>query len=175
MNTPGKVLLIVGPAGSGKSTLAQYVSKKLGWKLLEEDSYWVKNGWGSGTRTEEQETLVQAEVTESLIKLCGFGESVVLEFILYKDPPNPLTNYLKNLEASGIKPVVVALKPTLSEILKRQQERGRMQDIENVEESTKHAKHQLACLEKDYVRDFTIDTTNLSVEATFQTLYPKLK
>lgn len=174
MNTLGKVLLIVGPAGSGKSTLATYTAQKLDWQLVEEDAYWVKHGWTTGTRTEEQERRIQSEAAHDIINSAKNGKSVVLEFILYKNPPNPLTEYVERLQKAGIEYNVVALKPSLEEILKRRQKRGRDHDIQNISENTEHAKHQLHCLEEDYIKAFTIDSTNLSVEDTFKRVRAKL-
>lgn len=174
MNKLGKVLLIVGPAGSGKSTLAKYASKKLGWELVEEDSYWVKHGWGSGMRSEEQEGVIQQEVSEDITKLCTSGKSVVIEFILYKKPPNPLTNYLSILQKAGITCSVVALKPSLNTILDRQRARGRQHDIENTAENREHAANQINCLNEEYIKDFAIDNSDLSVEETFEQIRTKL-
>jgi adenylate kinase family enzyme len=170
----GKVLLIVGPAGSGKSTLALYAAKKLQWELVEEDRYWVEHEWGSGMRTEEQEVLIQSEVSEHIIELCKLGRNVVIEFILYKNPPNPLTNYVKLLAQSGIEYSVVALQPSLETIMERQIRRGRVSDIENAIENRVHAQHQIDCLNEDYIKDSVIDTSNLSVEDTFEIVAKKL-
>lgn len=174
MSMRGKVLLIVGPAGSGKSTLAKYTSKKLGWELVEEDSYWVAHNWGSGMRTEEQESVIQQEVSEHITKLCTSGKSVVIEFILYKKPPNPLTNYLLILQEAGITCSVIALKPSLDTILDRQRARGRQQDIKNAAENREHAANQINCLDEEYIKDFAIDNSHLSVEETFEQIRTKL-
>lgn len=172
-NPLGKVLLIVGPAGSGKSTLAQYTAHTLNWELVEEDHYWVEHNW-SGMRTEEQEKIIQDEVSQHIISLCQAGKNVVVEFILYKNPPNPLTNYLYTLRQSDIVHTVVALKPSLDTILDRQKVRGRTNDIENRDENRKHAQNQLDCLNADYIKDTVIDTTSLSIEDTFKVVAAKL-
>src|SRR2546430_17519321 len=99
----GRVLLITGPAGSGKSTLAKRVSEELGWECISEDAYWVRSGWGAGLRSAEHEQVVQAQVGEDLLVMSRErGRSAVLEFILYKDPPNPLTAYEELLSDSLI-------------------------------------------------------------------------
>ena len=83
-----QVLLITGPTGSGKSTLAHYVAGQLGWLNISEDEYWVQHGW-RGLRTEAQERRVQQQVADTLLHTLSEGNGVVLEFILYKRPPNP--------------------------------------------------------------------------------------
>lgn len=158
-----QVLLITGPAGSGKTTLAQKVAEKLGWRYVSEDEYWVKNGW-SGHRTEEQEQTVQRMVIDDIVDMCIKNQGVVLEFILYKDPPNPLTEYQKALEAKSLQYETIALKPSLEEIVRRLNERGRDEDIKDMENRRKFAQTQIRCLESEYIAQFVVDSTNLSVD-----------
>lgn len=164
MNTRGEVLLITGPAGSGKSTLAQYVAEKMAWEYISEDDYWVKNDWGHGLRTDEQEKIVQQQVFNDLVSIVSMGKSAVLEFILYKTPPSPLTAYQDILQDNFIPFNVIALKPSVEEIMNRLITRGRPNDLENIEANRKNAEHQLECLQPEYVNpDWVIDSTNLSV------------
>lgn len=152
-----KVLLVTGPAGSGKSTLAKHVTDKLGWQYVCEDDYWVKNGWSHGIRTDEQEADVQQQVFADVIELIEQGKGVVLEFILYKNPPNPLTAYLDRMESDGVNYKVVALKPTVDEIMRRIKTRGREDDLNDLENRRTFAEHQLKCLEQDYIAEWVVD------------------
>ncbi|HMJ74815.1 MAG TPA: AAA family ATPase, partial [Iamia sp.] len=120
-----RALLITGPGGSGKSTLAAGVADRLGWTCVSEDEYWVANGWGSGLRSPDHERIVQDQVAKDLLAAIGAGRGVVLEFILYQVPPNPLTAYQEVLSDNGIASETVVLKPTVGEVLRRMTERGR--------------------------------------------------
>jgi len=164
MSKLGKVLLIVGPAASGKSTLAQYIAERQGWRYLSEDDYWVKNGW-SGLRTPEQESTVQQQVAGDLLPLCSDGTDVVLEFILYKDPPNPLTAYQTLLTGHAVTFHTIALKPSVEEIITHMKHRGRATDLNNLQGRRKDAENQLRCLEAAYVKnEWIIDPTNMSLK-----------
>lgn len=164
----GKVLIIIGPGGSGKSTLATYFAEKLGWELFEEDKYWVKHSW-SGMRSEEQEETIQSEVFEDMLQVLSQGQNIVMDFILYKDPPNPLTNYSNLFNKNEITYKVVALKPSLEEIGNRMKMRGRENDLNNFEERLKDAEHQRKCLETNYIDPkWVVDSTNMTVEQLYQ-------
>ena len=114
----GAVVLVTGPMGSGKSTLAQYLAQQLGWESVSEDAYWAEHGWGSGTRSPEQEQVVQRQVIDHLLTVCRSGRSVVLEFILYSEPPNPLSAYLRACSDHSMTCRVIVLKPSIPEILR---------------------------------------------------------
>lgn len=169
MKKPGDVLLITGPAGSGKSTLAQYAASQPGWVFLSEDDYWVTHGWGSGLRTSEQEKVIQREVVEEVISRVTKGDKVALEFILYyPDKPNPLTNYQEALAKRGINVRILALKPSVDEIIKRLEKRGRPNDINDLEARRKDAEHQVSCLEAEYIEaKWIVDPTGIQVEDMF--------
>jgi adenylate kinase family enzyme len=164
MNKLGEVLLITGPAGSGKSTLAQWISDNLGWENISEDEYWVKEGWGSGLRSAEQEKIIQERVVDDIVSICQLGRSAVLEFILYKDPPNPLTAYQEALSSKQIAFDVIALKPSIDEILTRIQKRGRPDDLIHLEQKRRDAENQIRYLESPYINaDWIIDSTDIPV------------
>lgn len=99
---------------AAKSTLAQHLARQLGWESASEDTYWVDNVWGSGLRTPAQEEVVQRQVVEHLLAVCRSGRSVVLEFVLYAAPPNPLTAYQQALAENSVacQVMVIVLKPT---------------------------------------------------------------
>lgn len=163
---PGRVLLITGPGGSGKSTLAKRVSEELGWECISEDAYWVRNGWEAGLRRSEHEQVVQAQVGKDLLAVSRErGRSAVLEFILYKDPPNPLTVYQELLSDSLVAFNTVVLKPSVDEILRRMQERGRPNDLKALESRRPQAEHQVQRLETKHIDPrWVIDPTGLSID-----------
>lgn len=162
----GRVLLITGPAGSGKSTLAQHIAQQQGWIDLSEDSYWLKNGWGSGLRSEEQENKVQKQLLNDLVPLIADGRNVVLEFILYKAPPNPLTAYQTVLTQRAITFDTIVLSPPTEEILKRLKKRGRPDDIKHLGQRRKDAENQIRILDVEFINpEWVIDPTNMTVNA----------
>jgi adenylate kinase family enzyme len=167
---PGFVLLITGPGGSGKSTLAQYVAGKLGWRCLSEDEYWVANGWGSGLRTEEQEERIQQQVLRDAFAEVGAGRGVVLEFILYKPPPNnPLTSYQDALSRRQIGFETVVLRPTVGEILARMTRRGRPSDVNRLELRTRDAEHQVAVIGTPFIEPgWVVDSTDMTVDELYR-------
>jgi adenylate kinase family enzyme len=175
MDSSGRVLLITGPAGSGKSTLAERISQKLGWQYISEDKYWAQKGWITDLRSIEQEVIIQELVQRDIVSLCQKGNSVVLEFILYKVPPNPLTAYQDALNREGLHFDVVALKPDIDEILRRIIERGRREDIYKLEEKRIDAENQLCCLELPYINpELIIDSTNIPTEKLVEVVISKL-
>ena len=132
----GKVLLLLGPSGSGKSTIGQLVAQDPNWEHIEEDAYWAKRGW-VGLRTTGQETAIQQVVFADLHRHIEGGLNVVLDFIIYENPPYPLLAYEKLLKHQRIDYSVVALRPSL--------------------------KSQLSCLDAEQImQDWVVDTTNLS-------------
>ena len=111
----GQVVLITGPMGTGKSSLAQHLAHRCGWESISEDTFWVENGWGSGLRSPEQEDRVQRQVVDLILERCWSGRSVVLEFILYSEPPNPLSAYTQAFANLSIACDVVVLKASVAE------------------------------------------------------------
>jgi undecaprenyl-diphosphatase len=176
MPKAGNVVLLTGPAASGKSTLAQYLAQQLGWQAVSEDDYWVRNGWGSGPRSPEQEATVQQQVVGDLLPICWSGRSVVLEFILYSEPPKPLSAYEAVLTDHAVAFEVIALKPSVAEILRRMAARGRPRDTDQLSERRREAEHQTRILESDAVRlaPVIIDNTHLSVGATYHVCLERL-
>ena len=116
-------------------------------------------------RSSEQEQVVQAQVGKDLLAVSRSGRSAVLEFILYKDPPNPLTAYQKLLSDSDIAFNTVVLKPSVDEILRRMQERGRPNDLKDLEARRPHAEHQVQRLENEHIDPrWVIDPKGLSID-----------
>lgn len=161
----GAVVLVFGPGGSGKSTTAEIVSSRLGWHHLEEDSYWVGRGWGAGHgfRTEDEEAQIQQHVLRDITSLTCEGTCVVLDFILYKTPPNPLTAYSAALNQLSISYCTIALRPSVDAIIDRMTMRGRANDLADLDLRRRQAADQLATMSAAGVAPHrTLDSTGLS-------------
>ena len=157
------VLLITGQGGSGKSSLAECVATTLDWSRLGEDDYWVRRGW-HGLRTPEQEELVQQEVLADLLGLISAGRRVVLEFILYKQPPNPLTAYQAALRRHLVTFETVVLRASVEAVLSRMERRGRATDLADLEARRPDVINQWMQTEEDYIDPrWLIDSTDLSL------------
>jgi adenylate kinase family enzyme len=162
-----QVVLLSGPAASGKTSLGARIAAIPGWKHLSEDNYWVKikEGHPAGElRTSEEQTIVQAEVIRDLLATLIGGDRVVLEFVLYEDPPRPLLAYQKALSERGIPFMTSILRPTVDELLARIRARGRMGERDIVSMRS-NAERQLACLASPSIRnDWLISSSGESVE-----------
>jgi adenylate kinase family enzyme len=170
MEHPVQVVLLAGPAGSGKTSLGARIAATPGWTHLSEDDYWVriKEGHPAGAlRTPEEQAIVQAEVIRDLLSTLIAGNKVVLEFILYEDPPRPLLAYQKALSEREIPFMTSVLRPTLDELLVRIRKRGR-DDERDIMSLRSNAEHQIACIASPLIRShWLIDPTGDTLEETY--------
>lgn len=139
---------------------------------MSEDDHWVKikegHPWGE-LRTAEEERIVQDEVVRRVIELVAGKKNVVLEFILYEDPPRPLLNYQNALTLRGIPFTTRILRPSADEVLRRMKMRGRPRDAD-VEKRRAQAEQQLRCLASPYIHhDWVIDTSDIPLEEVYAT------
>lgn len=139
---------------------------------MSEDAYWVKikegHPWGE-LRTPEEERVVQDEVVRQVIGLVAGKKNVVLEFILYEDPPRPLLNYQNALTSQGIQFTTRILRPSADEVLRRMKMRGRRRDAD-AEKRRAQAEHQLRCLASPCIQqDWVIDTSDIPLEEVYTT------
>lgn len=165
----GKVILITGPGGAGKTTLSNLIGARAGFHVISEDMLWVeiKRGRPEGeARTEEEERVVQKQVIDDARAKLLKGTGVVIEFVLYCDPPRPLLAYLNALQP--IAPtLVLALNPTVSALMHRKELRGR--DFErDLARETANAVHQRNCISGKSIRaEWLIDNSLFSAEQVY--------
>jgi len=165
--SPGRVLLITGPAGSGKTTLASRLAAERAWEPVAEDDHWVRQGWGAGLRTAEQERVVQAGVVDELASLSAAGRHAVLDLVVYQEPPNPLSAYRARLGERSIPVATLALTPTVDEIISRMRARGRPGDLADLDARRWDAEWQLHCVRASAVDPaWVIDPTGLTPDET---------
>ena len=159
---PGQVLLLSGPAGSGKSTLAGRIAQSAGWVHVEEDDAWVaiKQGHPPGEpRTTVEQDSVLGDVTARVLDLAAEGKNVVLDFVLYEDPPRPLLHSQASLAAAGILVETRLLRVDISKLAERMAARGRLDDRDR-ERARAHAENQLRVLDSASIRpDWILDAT----------------
>ena len=165
-----KAILITGPAGSGKTSLAERIAQNESWIHVSEDLHWVEIKKGhpaGGDRTPEEQSIVQPAVVLQMRDLLSKGNSVVLEFINYENPPKPLIYYYEELGKVQCNILVKVLRPSEKVIMARKKIRGRAND-QDYEEELENARHQLACIESSYIEDeWIIDNSDMTVEEVY--------
>jgi len=164
------VLLLAGPAGAGKTSTAARIARHRDWEHLSEDDCWVRikqgHPWGE-LRTSEEQRIVQNQVLRQILDLVAEEKNVVLEFILYEDPPHPLLNYQNALTSWSIPFTTRILRPSVDEILRRIKLRGRPRDAD-LEKRRIQVEQQLRCLASPHIkRDWLIDTSDLPLEEVY--------
>jgi adenylate kinase family enzyme len=172
-----KVILIAGPGGSGKTTMGQRIGKEDGWVHLSEDRVWDELPRDPHTaRTEAEKALVQAKAVEYVNTELRKGHSVVLEFIVYDDPPQPIVFYQTQLAEIGVAVHTKVLRPAVDEILARQSARGNSHDREReLDERRANAEHQLRCLRSKHIdSSWVIDSSATSIEDVYQRYFAGL-
>lgn len=163
------VILLTGPSGAGKTSTAERIAQHPDWEQVSEDGYWVeiKEGHPWERRTLEEERIVQDKVMRRVIELVAGKRNVVLEFLLYEDPPHPLLNYQSGLTSQGIPFTTRILSPSADEVLRRMKMRGRRREAD-VEKRRAQAEHQLRCLASPYIQhDWVIDTSDIALEEVY--------
>jgi len=168
--TKKAVILLAGPAGSGKTSTAARIARHPEWVHVSEDEYWVKIKEGRPPherRTPEEHDIVQQRVAERVAEIVSSNKNVVLEFILYEDPPRPLVCYQEALGARDVPVITRILRPTVEEILRRIQVRQRRSD-DDLHRLRVHAENQVRVLASPHIQpDWVIDTTDLTLEEVY--------
>jgi adenylate kinase family enzyme len=171
------VILIAGPAGSGKTSMGRRIGSEDGWFHLSEDRVWDELPRDPHTaRTEAEKAIVQARAVEYIKAKLRGGRSVVLEFIVYDNPPQPIIFYQAQLAKLGVPVHTKVLHPTVDEILARQDTRGNSHDREReLAERRANAEHQLRCLSSEHIDpSWVVDSTTISLEDLYRRHFAKL-
>jgi adenylate kinase family enzyme len=172
-----KVILIAGPAGSGKTSMGERIGKEDGWYHLSEDRVWDELPRDPHTaRTEAEKATVQAKAVEYIKAEVGKGRSVVLEFIVYDNPPQPIVFYQAQLAELGLPVHTKVLRPAVDEILARQDIRGNSHDREReLSERRANAEHQLRCLSSEYINpSWVVDSSASTLEDVYRRHFAEL-
>lgn len=171
------VLLIAGPAGAGKTSMATLIGSKPGWVVLSEDEFWGRLPRAPHLlRTDAEKAVIQAQVVAEARAHLAQGKRVVIEFIIYEDPPQPIIFYVDTLTHDGYTVAVRVLRPTLETLMQRQAHRGNAHDTElSVEMRRLNAIHQLRCLHSSAIDStWVVDTSHLSIDASYATHFVQL-
>lgn len=167
----GKVILISGPARSGKTTMASLIAKNEHWVMISEDEAWAKMKEGhplGESRTPEEEKIVQAVTLDKIVTEVAKDKNVVLEFILYLNPPTPVIFYREELLAKNIEVVTRLLKASETEIWHRKVKRGYEWDKDEARQK-RYVNQQLSCLSAAYLDEkWLIDNTHQDAETVYR-------
>ncbi|MEY3991037.1 MAG: hypothetical protein RI985_2118 [Chloroflexota bacterium] len=171
------VLLIAGPAGAGKTSMATLIGSKPGWVVLSEDEFWGRLPRDPHLlRTDAEKAVIQAQVVAEARAHLAQGKRVVIEFIIYEDPPQPILFYADMLTYDGYTVAVRVLRPTLETLMHRQAQRGNAHDTElSVEMRRLNAAHQLRCLHSPAINaTWVVDTSHLTIDESYATYFGHL-
>lgn len=162
------VILLIGPAGSGKTTLGRLVAEHERWVHVSEDDVWGEIGHPSHLpRDDAGQDRVHAKVHQRIEASVRDGHNILLEFLVYEDPPVRIEDYQRFLANRGIPFVTRVLRPTAETILERQSVRGRETD-RDVEKRRAQAEQQLRCLRSGIVvPEWVIDSSGETPEQTY--------
>ena len=171
------VILIAGPAGAGKTTMATLIGRKPGWVALSEDVFWARLPRDPHLlRTDAEKAIIQAQVIDAAQTALAQGLRVVIEFIIYEDPRQPILFYDTTLTRAGHTVVVRVLRPRVDVLMQRQLHRGNAHDTElSAEIRRLNAEHQVRCLNSSAIdAAWVIDTSHQALDAVYATHFAHL-
>lgn len=169
-NTSPTVLLLVGPGGAGKTSMGQRIGSEPGWCHIAEDKVWDELPRDPfSARTDEEKSDVQRRVVQLISDRVSMGVSVVLDFILYEIPPQPILFYQAEITKLKVEVVTRVLCPRVEIILERQAARANSHDTEvAVAERRRNAEHQVRCARSEYIDPaWVLDSSNLSLDELY--------
>lgn len=174
------IIIIMGTGGSGKTALAEYIAEKSGFVIVSEDKFWGEYKKGQdwdGFRTSEEEIIIRKQVAEHIQNLFKENKNVVLEFILYCNPPKPLISYMDSLKDIASDIMVAVLNPSAEAIVERKLKRGRENEKNtNLEDENVNIMNWLECIDTPYIKkEWIIDNSNLTPAETYDIILRDIK
>ena len=151
--------------------MGRRIGSEDGWFHLSEDRVWDELPREPHTaRTEAEKVIVQAKAIEYIKAELRKGDSVILEFIVYDNPPQPIVFYQAQLAELGVPVHIRVLRPAIDEILLRQDTRGNSHDREReLADRRANAEHQVRCLSSEYIDPiWVVASTALSLEEVYR-------
>lgn len=157
--------------------MAALIGTKPGWIALSEDEFWGRLPRDPHLlRTDAEKALIQAQVIAAARAQLAAGMRVVIEFIIYEDPPQPIHRYADTLTNDGYTVAVRVLRPTIETLMQRQAQRGNAHDTQlSAEVRRRNAEHQLRCVHSAAIAPaWVVDTSHLSRDASYATHFAHL-
>ena len=175
LNSKQKVILLAGPSGAGKSTIGRLVARNENWVHLSEDDVWSElDRIPRSLRTEEEKKIVQPKAIQYILNALQEDKSILFEFIIYEDPPQPLMYYQSKLKELGVLFETRVLLATVDELLKRQEIRGREFE-RDIEAQRLDAQLQVDSLDCDFVNsNWVVYSTNFTAEEIYASYFASL-
>jgi adenylate kinase family enzyme len=170
------VILLIGPSGSGKTSMGKRIARNKGWKHVSEDKVWDEIDHPPHTyRTPREQAIVFPLSVEHIMRWIKKGNNVVFEFLVFDNPPTPITWYQKALKKEKVKVITRVLRPSIEELLRRQKVRGRKREMKDIEKQRKNAKHQLKCLHAKMInKKWVINPAGRTLEENYKKYFEPL-
>lgn len=172
-----KVILLTGPGGAGKTSMGQRIGEVPGWRHIAEDRVWDELPRNPHSpRTESEKAAVQRRVVSLISEQLQRNLNVVVDFILYESPPQPIVYYQSEVRKIGVEILTRVLCPSVERVLERQQERGNSHDTEaSYLERRRNAEHQFMCASSPLIeRMWIIDSSDLSLEEVYRRFFASI-
>ena len=157
--------------------MGRRVAEYPGWYHLPEDKVWDELPRQAHTpRTDEEKAVVQARALGYIEAQLKDGKSVVVDFIVYEDPPQPILFYREALSKLGVPVHIKVLRPSVDELIRRQALRANAHDTEVAESDRRtYAENQVRCLSSMHIDpSWVVDPTGLSIEDVYQRAFSAL-
>lgn len=172
------VILLAGPGGAGKTSFGKRIGQEPTWHHVAEDAIWDELPRDPfSPRTDAEKAEVQRRVVDIIRDHIANKRSVVLDFILYEIPPQPITYYQTELSKLGVRVITWVLCPSVERILERQAGRANSHDTEvEVAERRRNAEHQARCARSEHIESaWIIDSSDLTVEDLYERYFIPLR
>jgi hypothetical protein len=151
--------------------MGRRVAEVAGWYHLPEDRVWDELPRQPHTaRTDAEKAIVQERALEYIKAQLRQGKSVVLDFIVYEDPPQPILFYQSRLSELGVQVQVKVLRPSVDELILRQSIRANAHDTEVAEaDRRRFAENEVRCLSSTHIdKSWIVDSTGMMLEDVYQ-------